>query len=178
MVANFSGTDPITNGQYKLSDSYIGLRTDLGLVSWGNRGMKWKAFWDLYHTFYFSQIRWACQNADGSKSIDIATALTDKGQAVVQRFFKDTPADTCGSFYRLPADKSTLTQNCHQWAEGMWFKPKRVEDDQRLYYNPFYTPSSSTVAFLGYAFSEEYYACDERKSTEGTKGSWWRVYVR
>ena len=177
MVANLSGTDPKTNAQFKIDDAYITRYYDLGLVSWGNKGLNWKAFLDLYNTFKFSQIRWSCRNGDGSKAVDIATAFTDKGLNVVKRFFEDTPADTCGSFYRLPADKSTLSQNCGEWNKGIWFSTKKVNDDRRLY-SPFYIPGGRSVPFSAYGFSEDYYACDESRLIDGKPGSWWRVYVR
>ena len=178
MVANFSGTDPKTNAQYIIDNAYITRYYDLGLVSWGNRGVNWKAFLDLYNTFKFSQIRWSCQNSDGSKAVDIATALTEKGLSVVKRFFEDTAADTCGSFYRLPADKSTVSQNCGEWNKGIWFSIFKVNEDRRLYYAPFFIPSGKPVPFHAYVIANDYYSCDELQIKDGRPGSWWRVYIR
>ena len=179
MVANFGGRHPETNTAYKIENSYIEKYNDLGLVSSGHRGVNWKAFSDLYQLFQFSQIRWSCQNADGSKSVDIATALTEKGLAVVKRFFDDTPADSCGSFYRLPADKAVLSQSCSHWSSQSWLQTAaNVGDDKRLYFSPFYTITASPVGYLAYTFEDEFYSCDGPRFNEAEPGSWWRVYVR
>ena len=180
LVGNFSGLHPKTNSKYKIEDAYITRYYDLGAVITGYRGVNWKAFWDLYHIFKFTQIRWSCQNADGSKSVDITTAFTDKGQAVVKRFFQDTPAEACGSFYPLPADKSSLSKLCSHWKDGTLFAAGlQTKDDARLYYAPFYIPPGSSVGFYSFGFrGDNYYACDEPASTNVEKGAFWKIYVR
>ena len=68
----------------------------------------------------FHQIHFYCYKKSVGRVVSIVTKNNTAGQQVVRFFTDDAFAHTnlpaaCGSFYRLPEDKSVLGSNCLNW---------------------------------------------------------------
>ena len=65
----------------------------------------------------FEQLRFFCHKKIPGRTFDIATTTNSSGNQVVQYFTAQTNdlPESCGSYYRLSDDNSTLAGQCARW---------------------------------------------------------------
>ncbi|XP_028406449.1 uncharacterized protein LOC114528938 [Dendronephthya gigantea] len=76
------------------------------------------ALHDLASNMSFNQLRFFCRKKTVGRVFDIATNKTNNlGQEVIKYFTAQTNTlpKSCGSYYRLPDDNSTMASQCAQW---------------------------------------------------------------
>ncbi|XP_028417282.1 uncharacterized protein LOC114541680 [Dendronephthya gigantea] len=73
---------------------------------------------DLASNMPFNQLRFFCRKKIPGRIFHIATNKSNSlGQEVVKYFTAqtNTPPKSCGSYYRLPDDNSTMASQCSRW---------------------------------------------------------------
>ena len=134
----------------------------------------------------FKQLRFFCHKKIPGRTFDVATATNSSGDHVVQYFTAqtDTFPDSCGSYYPLSDDNSTLAGQCARWGYqsttpfvGKWHLEGRPTAD-RLLNNPAF------IFLEPHWFVEQSngrWECDDFISTGEyavSSGDFWKVFVR
>ena len=134
----------------------------------------------------FKQLRFFCHKKIPGRTFDIATTTNSSGNHVVQYFTAqtDTNPESCGSYYRLYDDNSTLAGECARWGRrlskyyvGIWHNDVRPINDRLL----------NHAAYIGYKAhwhveqSSGRWECDDFAGTTGyavSSGDFWKIFVR
>ena len=137
----------------------------------------------------FEQLRFFCHKKIPGRTFDIATTTNSSGNQVVQYFTaqkKDLP-ESCGSYYRLSDDNSTLAGQCARWGyqNGKKFVGKWHSDG---------APKPSKNRLLDHAAfvdgevswhveqSNGRWECDDygvnNKEYTVSSGDFWKIFVR
>ena len=147
------------------------------------------ALQDLGSKMSFNQLRFFCRKKIPGRVFDIATNKTNSlGQEVVKYFTAqtDTLPKSCGSYYRLPDDNSTLASQCSQWGResitkyfvGKWHYDGALVIKDRLFNHVAFIASKAHWLIQQPGGRWE---CDDYKNTNGytiSRNDFWKVFVR
>ncbi|XP_078384063.1 uncharacterized protein LOC144666514 [Oculina patagonica] len=125
----------------------------------------------------FTQIRFYCFKKKRGKVFHIMTNKDVKGTNAVKFFTNsDTMRQACGSFTRLPDDRSTLANKCSDWGwkpTNRWGHPSYL-NDKRLYTRPILWAFERYFSFSGSKLS-----CDDNTNDLAMSiGDIWQIFVR
>ena len=142
---------------------------------------------DLRSKMSFNQLRFFCRKKIPGRVFDIATnRTTSLGELVIKYFTAQTNTfpKSCGSYYRLPNDNSTLAGQCSQWGReskkyfvGQWHHDG-FSVESRLF---------NHAAFVGgkahwlIGQSNGRWECDDFEKTSGytiSRNDFWKIFVR
>ena len=138
---------------------------------------------DLGKQLSFTQLRFFCHKKVPGRIFDIATSTNSSGKQVVQYFTAQTNTlpESCGSYYRLDDDNSTIARKCAEWGYksskynvGKWHHDDMPVTD-RLF---------NHVAFVAYKAhwlvrqSNGRWECDDFSGTKVSSGDFWKIFVR
>ena len=137
---------------------------------------------------YFEQLRFFCHKKIPGRTFDIATTTNSSGYQVVQYFTAQTNdlPESCGSYYRLSDDNSTLAGQCARWGYqsstkfvGKWhYDAGPASSENRL------LDHAAFVAGEGHWLVQQSngrWECDDYKDNAGytvSSGDFWKIFVR
>ena len=137
----------------------------------------------------FEQLRFFCHKKIPGRTFDIATRTNSSGNQVVQYFTAQTNdlPESCGSYYRLSHDNSTLAGQCARWGyqSGNNFVGKWNSDYDQSSPENRLLDHAAFVASEGHWHVEQSkgrWECDDyRVENEGytvSSGDFWKIFVR
>ena len=134
----------------------------------------------------FKQLRFFCHKKIPGRAFDVATATNSSGEHVVQYFTAQTDnlPDSCGSYYPLSDDNSTLASQCARWGYqlskffvGKWSYEGIPTADRLLNHLALVQSTAHWVVHQ----SNGRWECDDYHSTKEyavSSGDFWKVFVR
>ena len=134
----------------------------------------------------FKQLRFFCHKKTPGRTFDIATTTNSSGNHVVQYFTAQTDnfPESCGSYYRLSDDNSTLAGQCARWGRessnyyvGKWHASGYPADDRLLNHVAFVYVEAHWLVEK----SNGRWECDDYQNAKGYKvssGDFWKIFVR
>ena len=137
----------------------------------------------------FEQLRFFCHKKIPGRTFDIATTTNSSGNQVVQYFTaqkKDLP-ESCGSYYRLSDDNSTLAGQCARWGYqskkkfvGKWHSDGGLTSSENRLLDHAAFVSGEVFWFVQQ--SNGRWECDDYGvHNEGytvSSGDFWKIFVR
>ena len=140
-------------------------------------GMKSSALKVLRNVTGYKQFRFKCKKNNGNNMIHIKTKEDSNGYNVVESLTISSSNSiftipSCGTYERLPDDKSELGYHCGDWSWTNAHGKEKVLLDHLMYI-------ASTVHWnIGHA--QNRYECDDfvRNQPYISTGDAWEVYVR
>ena len=136
----------------------------------------------------FEQLRFFCHKKIPGRTFDIATTTNRSGNQVVQYFTAQTNIlpESCGSYYRLSDDNSTLAGQCARWGRqssnnfvGKWHSDGGgLSPENRLLDHAAFV-SGDVHWFVQQPNGR--WECDDFKSNAGyrvSSGDFWKIFVR
>ena len=146
------------------TNSVLQEKEDLEKIKEGNWRTPLETMKSLVAMEGYTQVRFYCHKPSVGRTIDIATTNDSK----VLDFFlqsKDN-VDSCGSYYRLPADNSYVSKDCSSWKGGKWYP---------AFYNvPFYIYAANYFAIN----HDGRWECDDYDPQKSSTDGSWVYYVR
>ena len=134
----------------------------------------------------FEQLRFFCHKKIPGRTFDIATTTNSSGNQVVQYFTAQTNdlPESCGSYYRLSDDNSTLAGQCARWGYqskkefvGKWHSD--LSSENRLLDHAAFVNGE---AHWNVEQSNGRWECDDFAiNNEGytvSSGDFWKIFVR
>ena len=133
----------------------------------------------------FEQLRFFCHKKIPGRTFDIATTTNSSGNQVVQYFTAQTNdlPESCGSYYRLSDDNSTLAGQCARWGYqskkefvGKWHSDE--SSDNRLLDHAAFVHGE--IHWLVQK-SNGRWECDDFNGNAGytvSSGDFWKIFVR
>ena len=135
----------------------------------------------------FDQLRFFCHKKIPGRTFDIATATNSSGKHVIQYFTAQTDAfpDSCGSYYRLSDDNSTISRQCARWGRqyskffvGKWHFEGQPTANRLLDHTAF-------IAAVGHWIVQQSstgrWECDDYAGSAEyavSSGDFWKIFVR
>ena len=145
------------------------------------------ALGDLESKMSFNQLRFFCHKKIPGRVFDIATNKTDSlGEQVIKYFTAKTNnlPKSCGSYYRLPNDNSTLASQCSKWGyqSEKYFVGKWNHDGARgkgRLFNHAAFVRGTAHWLIGQSSGR--WECDDFENTPGytiSQNDFWKIFVR
>ena len=134
----------------------------------------------------FTQLRFFCHKRIPGRIFDIATTTNSSGENVIEYFTSQTLSNvrpqSCGSYYPLSDDNSTLAGQCTQWGgkSGQWGSKMRSDSKNNLMdHVAFIYSKAHWLVHKG----DNRWECDDFKEEtnklyEVSSGDFWKIFVR
>ena len=127
----------------------------------------------------FTQLRFFCHKKITGRIFDIATTTNSSGENVIKYFTAQTDdrPQSCGSYYPLSDDNSTLAGQCTQWGveSGQWGPETRSDRTNILMDHVAFVVSKALwVVHTGHKRWE----CDDFNKETVSSGDFWKIFVR
>ena len=131
---------------------------------------------------FFTQLRFFCHKKIPGRTFDIATTTNNSGEQVIEYFTAQTNdrPKSCGSYYSLSDDNSTLAGKCAQWGgESAQWGPIPLSgsnsNKNRLMDHAAFVESQ--VHWLVYQ-PDNRWECDDYSGETVSSGDFWKIFVR
>ena len=135
----------------------------------------------------FKQLRFFCHKRIPGRNFDIATTTNSSGEQVIEYFTKQTNVrpESCGSYYPLSDDNSTLAGQCARWGPnevsslfvGKWHADSASIENRLIDHTAFV---DGQVHWLVYNPAHRW-ECDDYFKTNGynvSTGDFWKIFIR
>ena len=127
----------------------------------------------------FTQLRFFCHKKITGRIFDIATTTNSSGENVIKYFTAQTDnrPQSCGSYYPLSDDNSTLAGQCTQWGgeSGQWGPQTRsVSTNNLMDHVAFVDSKAHWIVYT----KDKRWDCDDYKIGTVSSGDFWKIFVR
>ena len=130
----------------------------------------------------FKQLRFFCHKKIPGRTFDIATTTNSSGQNVTKYFTAETDdrPKSCGSYYPLFDDNSTLAGQCARWGHqsAQWGPESRPDSNNSLMDHAAFVEDK--VHWVVHK-PDNRWECDDYNRAEGyavSYGDFWKIFVR
>ena len=134
----------------------------------------------------FKQLRFFCHKKIPGRTFDVATTTNSSGDHVVQYFTAQTNnlPDSCGSYYPLSDDNSTLADQCARWGDqhqnffiGKWGYEGTLTANRLLDHAACVVAEANWLVYQ----PDGRWECDDWIFKAGytvSSGDFWKIFVR